>query len=229
MFESNNIKDYIAKAVVLKDELNKENELKDKFAKFTLLFPTIEDKMVCKAIFDIMFTSEVRMRKFVSQMVDGINSLVPQKMSEMLDVYNQAVVLVNKKMTLDNKKASETGGERLTTEEKQGSSKYDDKNGRASDPFIVMNAVDPNREVSSNQVVMQKGKTVVTTLSKDELALAKMENENLQKAKQQAELDAKEKARLREQYEKSLAERRNKKNYAKIAGEIQRIYNKYDD
>ena len=76
---------------------------------------------------------------------------------------------------------------------------------------------------------MQKGETVVTTLSKDELALAKTENENLQKAKQQAEVDAKEKARLREQYEKSLAERRNKKNYAKIAGEIQRIYNKYDD
>lgn len=228
--DSINIKDYIAKAIVLKDGLAKDAELKDKFAKFTFLFPTLEDKMVCKAIFDVMFTSEIRARKFISQMVNGINSVVPQKITDMVDVYNQASVLVNEKMKLDNRKASETGGERFTEEEKKGSLSNDDKHGRQSDPFIVMNASDPNREFVSAQIVMQKGDTVVSTISKDELKLAKIENDNLQKLKQQkAEQDAKEEARRRTQYERSLAERRNKQQYAKVAKELQRIYDSHDD
>lgn len=230
MFESKNIKDYIAKAIVLKDELAKGAGVKANFAKFTLLFPTLEDKMVCKAIFDIMFTSEVRSRKFISQMVDGINNVVPQKITDMVDIYNQASVLVHEKMKKDNKKASETGGERYTEEEKQGSSDDDDKHGRAADPFIVMNASDPNREFVSAQIVMQKGDTTVSTISKEELNLAKIENENLQKLnKKKSEQDAKEEARKLELYNKSLEERRNKQQYAKVAKELQKVYNSHDN
>lgn len=228
MFESQNIKDYIAKAVVLKDELSREIEYKDKFAKFTLLFPSIEDKMVCKAIFDMMFTSEISSRKFISQMVDGVNSLVPQKISEMVDIYNQAVVLINKKMDLDNKKATDSGGERFTTEAKQGSSKYDEKHGRESDPFIVMSSQDPNRSDNLSQMLINKGDKGVTLVTKSELDLAKIENDNLQRIKQQKErLQSEEEAR--KAYERSLAERRNKKDYAQVAGELQRVYNNIHD
>lgn len=226
MFESKNIKDYVAKAVVLKEELPKFNSLKDRFARFTYLFPTNEDKMICKAIFDVIFVSDIKVREFVSQMVDGANQLAPQKVSALIDSYNQACALVYNMQQKDNKMASENGGERLTEEEKQGSSKNDNKHGRESDPFIVMNASDPNREfVGGGDVIFKKGQTVVAKISTEELEREQSNqlimNEDKRK---QDELKAREEEEKRRAYEKSLAERRQKKQYAKVASELERVY-----
>ena len=229
MFESKNIKDYIAKAVVFKDEITKAGELKDKFARFTILFPTIEDKMICKAVFDVMFTSELKARKFIAQMVDGINVMIPQKVTEMIDAYNQATVLIHEKMKEADKLASETGGERLTEEEKQGSSKFDERHGRTVDPFIVMNAQDPNREFLGGEIIEQKGDTIISTISKNELEKAQQMNVNLQEIKREKEKrEIEEELKRRAIYEKILAERRNKKQFSNVASELQRVY-KDDD
>lgn len=229
MFDSKNIKDYIAKAVVFKEELPKLATLKDKFARFTYLFPSPDDKMVCKAIFDTMFVSDAKARKFVSQMVDGVNTMFPQKISEMIDVYNDASVHVFNMLKEENKKASDADGERNVAETKQGSDKDDNKHGRAADPFIVMNASDPNREYKGGEIVSKKGKAVVSTISKAELEAVHVENNSIEEAtrKKQEEL-AREEAKKRAAYEKTLAERRQKAGYAKVASEIQRVYNSHD-
>ena len=234
MVDLNNIEDYIARAVVLKNELEKEKELKEKFAKLTLLFPTLEDKMICKAIFDIKFTSETKSRKFISQMVDGVNSMVPQKITEMIDTYNQVAVLVAKSMQKENKIVSDAGGERFSGQEKQGDALNDEKHGRMTDQFAVVNAQDQIDESKSDQVeiISKKGKKVISTLAKKEVVTAQRENEILQQIENQKQRDLerqREEERKRIAYEKSLAERRMKKEYSKVASELQRIYNKHDD
>lgn len=232
MSDIENIKDYIARAIVLRDEFENQVNIKEKFGKFTYLFPTIEDKMICKAIFDIMFTSDIKARKFISKMVDGMSSMKPQNISEMIDIYNQTSVLVYKQMQLESKKVTDIGGEINTEQEKQGSSLEDDRHGRMVDPFIVMNDSDPNRDFNGSKIIEKKGKAVVARISKEELDFAKQANDNAdtlkkEKARKDAE-EAKREAERLEKYKKSLAERTNKKTYGAVSGQLQRIYDSQD-
>lgn len=225
MFESRNFKDDMAKAIVLREEFQKYNNLKDKFSRFSYLFPSFEDKVVCKVIFDLMFTSDGKQGKFIDQMLNAINKEVPQNFTEMIDVYSQASAWVMKEKELAEKIAADNGGERWSEEVKQGSSKYDDKYGR-TDTFIVMGTQNPNNDFVAGQIVEQKGEAVVSTLSKEELEVAKAMNDKLQKDKEDAQ--KLEEARKREAYEESLRRRNNKKNFANIAGSLERVYSNKD-
>lgn len=228
MFESRNIKDDIAKAIVLRDELKKYDDLKDKYSRFTYLFPTFEDKIICKAIFDIIFISEIRLGKFIDQMINGLNKVVPQNFSEMIETYTRAVAFVSAKIKEDNKKAADDGGERYTQEEKQGTTVGDDKHGR-SDTFIVMSPLDSNRDFVAGQIIAKNGDAVISTLSKEELNQALIDNNNLIEAKKEQERkNAEEEARRRAAYEESLAKRRNKTEFAKVSNELQRVYDNKD-
>ena len=227
IIDAKNIRDFIARAVALRKEIDQTIDVKDKFAKFTYLFPTLEDKMICKAIFDVKFTGDIATRKFISQMIDGINGLVPQKMTEMIDLYNQVSALAYKQKIKDNKLVSDSGGERSSVEGKQGTLLNDDKHGRI-DNFNSSNNDKALVESFGGEIISQKGDSSISVISKDELSEAKRQNEILEMTKNiKQELDADEKKK-REAYEQSLAERRNKQEYAKIAGDLQRILN-YED
>ena len=227
MFESKNINDYIAKAVVLRDEFEKIDDLKEKFGKFTLLFPTFEDKMICKAVFDLMFTHELKMQKFINQMINGINGVVPHKMTEMMEVYNQAVVLVDKKIKENNKKAASNGGERFTEEEKQGSHIDDDRHGR-QDNFVAANMQDPNRQFRGGEILVEKGNTKVSIISQEELNNAKKENSSLEQIKKDEIREREEEEKRRAAYQKTLDARKNKKQYGNVASSLQRVYDSHN-
>ena len=224
MQKLDNLEQYIANAAVLKKELLQMVEIKDKFAKFTYLFPTIEDKMICKAIFDTMYISEVKTRKFISRMVDGLNAMAPQNISEMIDVYNQTSVLVSERIKKQEKIANDANDNRDLVEQKQGTSEVEDKQSQKTDAFTsagggVFNVEIDNKKRNKNS--LSEGK--IAPVSKDDIDRLKNLDEQKQIAKKQAD------EKLREVYEKSLRERMSKKKVAEATPIIQQMRSKYDD
>lgn len=219
-----NIKDYIAKAVVLKNDLPKLENLNDKYAKFTLLFPSVEDKIICKAIFDMLFISDNKVRAFVTQMTDQANALFPQKASDLVDVYNQTIVLMGHVKEKYNKKVSDDGGEKNSSEEKQGGEKDDEKHGRAADQFVVMNTVDPNRENNTDkeQPAPKKIAATVSVISKEELEKARLQQDLAEKMKkEECEKQTQEEIEKRIKYERELAEKRQKQQQQNSLKELE--------
>lgn len=226
MAQLDNINEYIARAAVLKKDLETLETVKEKFASLTYLFPSLEDKMICKAIFDTMYTSEVKSRKFIKNMVDAINTMVPKNISEMIDVYNQTSVLINEKIKKKERLISDDGGEISTQQEKQGTFEYDDKQSKNNNSFNVM----PANEFAENRTkekkkIKDKSSSIVSTVSSEDIKSEK------QKTTQEVvdKLKKEEEARKRAAYEKSLAERRQKKQFASSALDLQKIHSKFDD
>ena len=174
-----------------------------------------------------MFTHELKMQKFINQMINGINGVVPHKMTEMMEVYNQAVVLVDKKIKENNKKAASNGGERFTEEEKQGSHIDDDRHGR-QDNFVAANMQDPNRQFRGGEILVEKGNTKVSIISQEELNNAKKENSSLEQIKKDEIREREEEEKRRAAYQKTLDARKNKKQYGNVASSLQRVYDSHN-
>ena len=227
MFENLNLKDYIAKAVVLKKEINETKDKKNIFGTFLMLFPTAKDQMICRAVFDIMFSDDLAARKVLDKMINSMNVMAPQKMTDMSDVYSEALAMVVQEKEKQEKQVNDNitdgGGERYTGESKQGSEKNDDKNGRASDPFIVMNTIDPNRDYKSGEIIYQKGEKTISTLSSEELNAAKIANDNVQRARMQKQIINAEEERKRRAYEESLKRRNKAKTGKAIISAMQEV------
>ncbi len=236
MFETRTLKDDVARAIVFKSEFKKCDNLKDRYARFTYLFPSLEDKVICKAIFDVMFFDETQISKFVDQMINDLNREIPQKLTEAIDAYSQAAVWVEKTLK-KNEKLAEASGARVGEQQKQGSLEGEDlSNTSSNNPFIVAgNAKDPNRVMLSGQVVSKKGKKVVAVVSRDEIDLAKDENSLIAAAKKRnLEAEALKKQEIerkqREAYEKSLKERIAKKELSspQYAAVVERVLKNSD-
>lgn len=215
-----NINKYIANAAILRDCLANINNIQDKFAKFTFLFPTIEDKMICKAIFDTLYLSDVKARKFISRMIDGLNNLYPQNLTEMVDVYNQTAVIVSEKIKKQEKQADEDG-ERSSQEEKQGTSEQEDEMGQKMNAFSVHNNVVTVQESSNFKKSDKKKQKQISVVSSKEI-------ENIERLDKQKLAASKEDEKLKK-YEESLKERlRTRKNVESLI-DLQQVRSKYDD
>ena len=219
-----NIEKYIANAAILKNELPKILDVKEKFARLTYLFPSFEDKMICKAIFDTMYISEVKIRKFITRMVDGLYSLMPQNVSQMIDIYNQTSVVVNERLKKQEKESSDTNGEHDLVEEKQGTSDLEDKQSQKADAFSVAGGGVFNIEIDREKKDKNStSKTNIIPVSKSEIETIKNLDEQKQIAKKQLE-DEKRRA-----YEDSLRERRQKRQVSSAAVVLEQMRSKYDD
>ena len=215
-----NIKQYIANAAILRDDLTKLADIKGKFERFTYLFPTIEDKMICKAIFDTLYLSDVKSRKFISRMIDGLNTLYPQNLTEMIDVYNQTAVIMSERIRKQEKFADDNG-ERGNQETKQGTSEKEDKMSKNNNSFNSQNNIVSMQEQTMFKKEDKKPQKQVSVVSNEEIS-------NLKRLDEQ-KLAAKMEDEKRKKYEESLRERtRIKKNVENII-EIQQMRSKYDD
>ncbi len=216
----NNIREYVAKAVAFKrkfveleqtkDErqLSDFEELKLKIGSYRIAFPEYEDMVVSKALFDMRFVDEPKIRKFIDNQINDLNNFIPQNISRTIDIYMQSAAWIvdeiQKEKKWYNLYAQQNGLLRFNELVKNGKTIAESQgNKNTSNPNILdTNAQDPNRVVqkTSTDESSKKGVRTVAKLSHLELENAKKENNQLmaqKKAAQKAADDA-EKERLKE-------------------------------
>ena len=86
------ITDAISKTIVYKAEYHKTANENQRVGFHDYLFPTTRDKVICKAVFDVIYADGETgaERRFIDDRVDKSNAISPMSVSEITEVYEQA-------------------------------------------------------------------------------------------------------------------------------------------